>query len=516
MSAPATKALLSGFETTPVNLNAAGGWWYCYNDGEGRTDITSRTDYSDINAGVTIDPALALGKAPTIAISGHGKTGNGAYIGFQLGKTFIQGIDVIKPFAGIGTSLSDVLCTAFYSGVVDGATGVMFDYLITGIDYLRFEVVSSNDLSAQGIVWSRLLPRGTVWQTAVVPFDSLKLPDLDRIKAMDPTLTMLKKNELKKIQFAVQDVPGLQGTIAIDNVYLIGASKITPIGAILVPDVPVLSSPATNTTSTASAVTLTWGAASRAVTYELQVSTDAGFSSFMVYVGSITGTSYSITGLANNTTYYWRVRADNGDGVSAWSPAWNFTRIILMPAVPSLVSPISGATNVPIDPVMVWHPAANAESYKVQVSTTPDFIMLVKYMTVPADTSVIVTGLTKGTKYYGRVNAANTSGTSNWSAPIEFTTIAANVAVLPGQIQLSSFSCSRPSGTIRYSLPEECFVSLKYYDCRGTEVASFVNQVQKPGYYSLALPLSTLARGSYLQIFKTGSFVKKEMVVVVR
>ena len=48
LPAPAVKALLSNFDSTPYNANAAGGWWYCYNDALGRYDITNSTDYSNI------------------------------------------------------------------------------------------------------------------------------------------------------------------------------------------------------------------------------------------------------------------------------------------------------------------------------------------------------------------------------------------------------------------------------------------------------------------------------------
>jgi hypothetical protein len=47
-------------------------------------------------------------------------------------------------------------------------------------------------------------------------------------------------------------------------------------------------------------------------------------------------------------------------------------------------------------------------------------------------------------------------------------------------------------------------------------VASLVNQEQKPGYYSLRLPFSVWARGTYIQVFTAGSFIKKDLIVVVR
>jgi hypothetical protein len=66
------------------------------------------------------------------------------------------------------------------------------------------------------------------------------------------------------------------------------------------------------------------------------------------------------------------------------------------------------------------------------------------------------------------------------------------------------------------TLPRQCLVSLKYYDVRGRLVASFVNQAQGPGYYALPLPLSAWSRGTYVQVFSAGSFIKNDRVVVVR
>jgi hypothetical protein len=59
-------------------------------------------------------------------------------------------------------------------------------------------------------------------------------------------------------------------------------------------------------------------------------------------------------------------------------------------------------------------------------------------------------------------------------------------------------------------------VSLKYYDVRGRLVASLVDRVQGPGNYSLTVPVSTWAHGTYVQVFKAGSFITKKMVAIVR
>ena len=45
-----------------------------------------------------------------------------------------------------------------------------------------------------------------------------------------------------------------------------------------------------------------------------------------------------------------------------------------------------------------------------------------------------------------------------------------------------------PSTTIRYSLPEACFVSLKVYNVLGQEVEILVNEYKNKGIYEVTFP----------------------------
>jgi hypothetical protein len=81
---------------------------------------------------------------------------------------------------------------------------------------------------------------------------------------------------------------------------------------------------------------------------------------------------------------------------------------------------------------------------------------------------------------------------------------------------IHTFGCNGSSRSLRYTLPRKSFVSLKYFDVQGKQVASFISQTQNAGFYSLPLPLDTWARGIYIQVFMAGNFVKKDRVVVVR
>ena len=79
--------------------------------------------------------------------------------------------------------------------------------------------------------------------------------------------------------------------------------------------------------ATVSAITANWtaptGGGSASFTYEVQISTASDFSVSPTTQSGISSAtlSYQLTGLAENTTYYFRVRANNAGGSSAWSSA---------------------------------------------------------------------------------------------------------------------------------------------------------------------------------------------------
>jgi outer membrane protein OmpA-like peptidoglycan-associated protein/outer membrane protein W len=88
---------------------------------------------------------------------------------------------------------------------------------------------------------------------------------------------------------------------------------------------PVLATPTNGATGVATNPTLTWNASSGATSYRLQASTDSTFASTTADQSGITTTSYSLSGLAAGTTYYWRVNATNSAGTSAYSTTWSLT-----------------------------------------------------------------------------------------------------------------------------------------------------------------------------------------------
>ncbi len=191
------------------------------------------------------------------------------------------------------------------------------------------------------------------------------------------------------------------------------------------PSVPTLSSPANLATNVAIAPTLSWTAATAAGTYNLEYSTSSTFASGIVAASGITTTSRAISGLANSTTYYWRVSATNTTGTSAWSAVSSFTTVapLAAPTATTLRSPAANATNVSRTPALSWNAATRATTYEVQVSTSNTFATITFGRTGLTARNVTVSPqLGSRVVYYWRVRAANASGPGPWSDVRSFTT----------------------------------------------------------------------------------------------
>jgi hypothetical protein len=223
----ATGAVLSDLETSATHAgaqNAAGGYWYAYNDVGTRT-VTSQSQYSEIFEGVdATDPT-----APILKVSpAKGAAGSaGAYIKFTLGPSYSENGSQVMPFVGIGTKTSDALGTAFLDATP--STGIAFDYwtdAASTFSFIRLEVkTNQTDIGANaGAVHSVLVPTtGGTWMTANIPWATFSLPNWKDIP--DPTVKV-KTSGIAKFQWAVQDAPGTTGAFAIDNVKLPGMTTI--------------------------------------------------------------------------------------------------------------------------------------------------------------------------------------------------------------------------------------------------------------------------------------------------
>ncbi|HUI29861.1 MAG TPA: fibronectin type III domain-containing protein [Candidatus Acidoferrales bacterium] len=103
------------------------------------------------------------------------------------------------------------------------------------------------------------------------------------------------------------------------------------------------------------------------------------------------------------------------------------------PSSPALVGPTNSSTGAPTNPTLSWNASAGATSYRLQVSTSAAFVPIFFDRSNILTTSQSVSGLSRSTTYYWRVDASNVVGPSSWSPTWSFTTFA-----YPSSIQVST------------------------------------------------------------------------------
>lgn len=160
-------------------------------------------------------------------------------------------------------------------------------------------------------------------------------------------------------------------------------------------------------------VSLSWTGSSGATSYNLYRGTTAGGESTTPVATGITATSYTNTGLTNGATYYYKVKAVNSSGASAYSNEASATPTAPagVPAAPTGLSATAGNTQVNL----TWTASSGATSYEVYRGTTSNGQNATPIATGITATSYTNTGLTNGTTYYYKVKAVNSSGSSGYS-----------------------------------------------------------------------------------------------------
>ena len=92
------------------------------------------------------------------------------------------------------------------------------------------------------------------------------------------------------------------------------------------------------------------------------------------------------------------------------------------PGTPSLVSPYSGETDVSTTPTLDWSDVSDATTYDVQVCSDIGWSSVVAAASVYSSQWTVSPALDQGARYYWRVRASNSCGSSSWSNGWTFTT----------------------------------------------------------------------------------------------
>jgi uncharacterized delta-60 repeat protein len=182
----------------------------------------------------------------------------------------------------------------------------------------------------------------------------------------------------------------------------------------------ILISPANNAMNVNYAgLSLSWNEPLGAVSYTYQIAVD---DQFLALVANETTTSNSVfgAGLMPGTTYYWRVRASDGNVFGEYSETRVFTTNTLENF--NLQTPANSAVDVGFTTVNFnWTSALGATGYQLSYATDMAFSGAEELTATQSDATV--NDLNPATTYYWRVRAtANGEDYGDWSAVWSFTT----------------------------------------------------------------------------------------------
>jgi hypothetical protein len=259
---------------------------------------------------------------------------------------------------------------------------------------------------------------------------------------------------------------------------------------------PTAPSNLTATAASSSQINLAWtdNASNETGFYvERSTASASGFSQ-IASVGANT-TSYQSTGLTASTRYYYRVRAYNSVGNSAYSNTANATTQAGGTTAPTAPSNLTATAASSSQINLAWTDNASNETGFYVERSTASASGFSQIASLGANTtSYQSTGLAASTRYYYRVRAYNSAGNSAYSNTANATTQAGGTTAPTAPSNLTATAAS--SSQINLAWTDNSSNETGFYVERSTASASGFSQIASVGanttsYQSTGLAAST-------------------------
>ncbi len=267
-----------------------------------------------------------------------------------------------------------------------------------------------------------------------------------------------------------------------------------------IPSAPLLVSPSNNASEQPTELLLSWQQVPDAVSYNLQVATDVGFSQLFISKSNITATSFNLSSLEKETKYYWRVSGKNDIGTGKWSVPFAFTtRKGATVGIPVLEYPANNATEIPTYVKIRWKSSNGAKSYQLQIADNADFsngAMKINKRNITKSFYIVPQNiLKKDLQYWYRVRAFNTNITSDWSVPFTFWTEKSTLVEIEKYGADLLLTPNPSKGKINFVSKSDIIFDLQIFDINGKLLVDYINF-----HSNNEIDISHINTGSYIVV----------------
>ena len=286
---------------------------------------------------------------------------------------------------------------------------------------------------------------------------------------------------------------------------------------VLLTQSPALSLPADSARGVAIPAMFDWQSLDGATSYIFQLSTEETFASQVTSVNQLTEPRYSLE-LPLQSTFYWRVKATNGDTFSPWSTPRSF----VSNAAPELISS-------PLDfDILLGDPFTAIDLAALFVDLDGDPL---QYTITLSDESILedevvasvlqLTPLAVGEVTVTIEANDRKGGTASTAFNInvsELTGLSAVDETIPLRTELYTNYPNPFSGRtkIPFDVSSSSYVELAIFNATGQHVATLLEQTLSPGRYEVSWLPERLPSGIYFCRLKTGEVTHVQRLVVVR
>ncbi len=240
----------------------------------------------------------------------------------------------------------------------------------------------------------------------------------------------------------------------------------------------------------------------------------------ILYETNTNFSDFSIKGLLNNTTYYWRVNSEFGDESSPWSEVWSFE--ITDPYI-TLVSP-NGGERIELGQTEIIRWETNVlEAVRIELLQDQNKIADLDTLmgSLQAYTWELEPSSDAGDNFRIRIVSESDNGIFGVSSNDFAITYPTGIGVSEEEISSgNSLAQNFPNPfstatSISYTIQHPGRVSLKIYNLLGEEVRTLINETQEPGTYTSIFKAHGLSGGIYFYELRAGSeFVETKKMIL--